>query len=180
MWSFGHRQFGGFDYSALVDTAWRMASHQQPYVDFYLTTPIAFYLGAGLAFAVWGPSWSALVWVAIAFALLTFALLTISISSFAAPRFSIGLPLVCELLAMGVASIWWYNSITAIAACVFVAAAIALVHKPSSRISVAVFTVAAFLLLMMKPNTAGLLAVVVLAILTARAGRGGRRCSHWP
>ncbi len=170
MWSFGHRQLGGFDHSALVDTAWRMANHQRPYVDFYLTTPIAFYLGAGLAFAGWGPSWSALVGIAIAFALLTFALLTISISSVAAPKFSIGLPLVCELLAMGVTSYWWYNSITAISACVFVAASIALVRRPSSRVSVAMFTLATFLLLMMKPNTAGVLVVVVIAILTAFNG----------
>jgi hypothetical protein len=173
MWYFGHRQFGGFDHSALVDTAWRMVSFQRPYEDFYLTTPIAFYLGAGLAFAVWGPSWSALVWIAIAFALVSFALLTVSVASYASPKFSIALPLVCELLAMGITSYWWYNSITAIAACLFVAASIALVCRPSSRLTVAVFTLATFFLMMMKPNTAGVLVAVAIAILIGL--RGARR-----
>ena len=53
-WFCGHRQLGGFDHSALVDTAWRMFLGQKPYEDFYLTTPISFYVGAGWAFHIWG------------------------------------------------------------------------------------------------------------------------------
>jgi hypothetical protein len=165
IWFFGHRQMGGFDHSALVDTAWRLASHQKPYRDFYLTTPVGFYLGAGLAFAVWGANWSALVWVTIVYALVTFALLSVCLASYTSPRFGIGLALTCELLAMGVTSYWWYNSITAITACVFVAAAIAFARRPSSRPAIALFALAMFLLLMMKPNTAGMLGVLVVAIL---------------
>jgi hypothetical protein len=165
MWFFGHRQMGGFDHSALVDTAWRIANHQKPYLDFYLTTPVGFYLGAGLAFVVWGANWSALVWAAIVYALVTFVLLSVCLASYASPRLSIALALTCELLAMGVTSYWWYNSITAITACVFIAAAIAFARRPSSRAAFAIFALATFLLLMMKPNTAGMLGVLAVAIL---------------
>jgi hypothetical protein len=167
MWRFGHMQMGGFDHSALVDTAWRMVNHQQPYRDFYLTTPIAFYLGAGLAFSIWGVKWSALVWVAIVYALVTFLLMSISFASFAPPQFSIGLPLTCEILAMGVASFWWYNSITAVTACVFIAAAVVLARRPSSWRAISMFALATFLLLMMKPNIAGLLGVLVVGVLAS-------------
>lgn len=165
MWGFGHRQFGGFDHSALVDTAWRIASQQKPYEDFYLTTPVGFYLGAGLAFSLWGATWTALVGMSIVFALVSFALLTACLRSYAPPGLSIGLALACELLAMGVTSYWWYNSITAIAACAFLAAAVAFVRRPSSWAATGGLTLATFLLLLMKPNTAGLLVVLVVAIL---------------
>src|SRR5579875_3771538 len=53
---FGNRQFGGYDYSVLIDTGWRLANGQHPYTDFICTLPPAFMLGAKYAFALWSPS----------------------------------------------------------------------------------------------------------------------------
>jgi hypothetical protein len=172
MWQFGRNQMGGFDHSALVDTAWRIASSQKPYHDFYLTTPVAYYLGAGLSFELWGAKWAALVAISIVFAVLTFLIQTVSMRSLRSPGFSIAVPLVCELLAMGIASYWWYNSTTTIAVCVLLTASIALIDRPSSLLSAVTFTVATFLLMMMKPNAAGLaIAGVAIILMTIRGLR---------
>jgi hypothetical protein len=166
IWHFGNNQMGGFDHSALVDTAWRFTSGQKPYKDFYLTTPPAFYLGAWLAFKIWGVKWFSLVLVNIVFSLLTFILQVTILNSFIQQRFSIGISFVCQLLAMVVTSYWWYNSITSITACVFISAVVAIINKPSSRLLNILLSISLFLLLLMKPNTAGLLIIFTLIILS--------------
>ena len=81
LWSiiteFGNRQFGGYDFSVLVDTPYRFVRNQQPYSDFYLTTPPIFAAGGWIAYKIFGITWIALVRFTAIFSILLFSILTL-------------------------------------------------------------------------------------------------------
>jgi hypothetical protein len=169
MWVFGHRQMGAFDHNIIIDTGWRMFIGQKPYVDFYLPLSPEFYLGAGLAYKVWGVNWSAFVRLSIVFAVFTFALHSIALSYIVPRRYAIALALVCQMLAMMVTSYWWYNSNAAITSCLLFSVSLALVIAPGSRVLAIIFCVALTILSVMKVNIAAMSIVVVsLPLLTVR------------
>ncbi len=165
-WKFGHRQFGGFDHSVLIDLGWRMACGQHPYADFPTTVPVGFLLGIRHAFQLFGVRWSAIILWQAAFAMITcvwsFALLL-----------RIGLsPGVGALIAFAIqastsltASYWWYNPATAVAGVVFVLSALCWRRAPHDRLALASYTLSLAMLGGMKPNVAGLLIVGVTATM---------------
>ncbi|MFN8412666.1 MAG: hypothetical protein U0Z26_09790 [Anaerolineales bacterium] len=165
MWTFGHRQLGGFDMSALTDTGWRIANYQNPYHDFPLTTPVAFYVGAGWAFQLFGIHWSSFVVMAIGFTVLSFLGQFYLLSMVISWKPSLCIALVFHLLSSVVISYWWYNSITVNAAGLFIAAAYLFANKPEEQISTIALWFTLTLLSLMKPNIAGGLAILVFAVL---------------
>jgi hypothetical protein len=165
MWVFGHKQLGGFDMSALVDTGWRMANSQVPYVDFPLTTPVAFYIGAGWALQLFGIKWSAFVSIAIIFAVASYLIQLYLLSQIMEWKPALAISLVSQLLCSVVISYWWYNAITMNAVCVFLSAAYLFVHKPGEKKSSISLWLTLTLLSLMKPNVAGGLAVLVFLAL---------------
>lgn len=165
IWYFGHKQFGGFDHSALIDTAWRFFIHQRPYYDFILTTPLAFNYGAWLAFSLWGVKWSSLVLINVAFSIIIFLLHTISLKKLTSPYLAIAIAFSCQVMAMVVTSYWWYNSISIITACLFVTIAICYFVEPITLSDRVILIIAVFLLFLMKPNIAGPLILLLVGIL---------------
>jgi hypothetical protein len=164
IWVFGHQQLGGFDHSFLIDTCWRLFNSQKPYHDFYLTTPVGFFLGGALAFKLWGVKWSALVIIAIAFSLITFLTHVILLKRLISWKYSVFLALVCQLLTMVVISYWWYNSISLISACLFMTASLVFFQKPKNWVNCFFFCASLALLMLMKPNVAGLIIVPIVCI----------------
>lgn len=164
-WQFGLKQFGGFDQSALIDTAWRLLLKQDPYHDFYLTTPVGFYLGAWLAFRFFGVKWSSFVLINIVYIIITYTLQSLCLNTFISKRYSLGITFACGALAMIVPSYWWYNSITMMTACVFVSASIAYLNYPTRLRNQVIFAISLFLMALMKPNMSGLLIPVVIISL---------------
>ncbi len=153
MWVFGNRQMGAFDDNIIIDTGWRMFIGQKPYVDFYLPLSPEFYLGAGLAFKLWGVNWSAFVRLSIIFAVFTFALHSMALSYIVPRRAAIALALVCQMLAMMITSYWWYNSNAAITSCLLFSVSLALVIAPGSRLLAIIFCVTLTILSVMKVSS---------------------------
>lgn len=164
-WQFGLKQFGGFDQSVLVDTAWRLLIKQIPYKDFYLTTPVGFYLGAWLAFKLFGVKWSSFILINIVYIVFTYILQTLCLNTFIPKRYSLGITFTCEALAMIVSSYWWYNSITLITACVFISASISYLNHPTRFRNQIIFAISLFLMALMKPNISGLIIPMVIISL---------------
>lgn len=66
-------RFGGYDLSPLIDSGWRVLSGQRPNRDFICTFPPVLYLGAALAFRLFGVHWLSLSLVSVCYTLgLTF------------------------------------------------------------------------------------------------------------
>lgn len=165
IWFIGHRQLGGFDMSALVDTGWRIASGQKPYLDFPLTTPISFYMGAALAIKLWGANWSAFVLAAMGIGVLAFLAQVYLLTRIISWKYSLFIALVCQILCIVVTSYWWYNAVTVSAACLFFTAAYVYAKQPHTRTSTFALWSTLTFLSTTKPNIAGLAIIFILAIL---------------
>lgn len=169
-WSFGHRQFGGFDHSALIDLGWRMASGQRPGVDFASTLPIGFVLGVRHAGQLFGERWSAFVAWQACFAVATcwwmFALWRRQGESTAR---AVLLAVAVQASANLVTSYWWYNSATTTIGVLFVLSATVLWRFPASRLAGASYVGSLVLLAGMKPNVAGVLILGVSLALVSSA-----------
>ncbi len=165
MWIFGHRQLGGFDMSALVDTGWRIANGQIPYSDFPLTTPVAFYIGAGWAIQLFGAEWSSFVLAAILFTVFSFLFQVYLLNLILPWKPALAISFISHVLCSVVISYWWYNSITMNAVCLFLSAAYVFANIPNKRISDISLWATLTLLSFMKPNIAGGLAILVFIAL---------------
>ncbi len=172
---FGNRQFGGYDFSILIDTGWRLVNGQKPYQDFVCTPPPGFYLGLKYAFKWFGASWNAQLWATAIFAGLTFiwmlglfgALLETRIAAFF-------LAFAIECAAMLTLDFWWYNNITAVAATIFFLSCLVYVEKPERRIGWASYLLSLALLGLMKPNVAGMLGAGAIVLIFAATRRKKR------
>lgn len=173
IWAFGHRHLGGFDHSALIDVAWRIASGQRPGIDFPSTTPIGFALAAGHALRWFGVTWSSLIGLQVLFASVTFLwLLWLLRRTGTGPWESLALALAVEASANVVTSYWWYNPATTTAGTLFFVSAAAFWREPRARAVLASYVASLLLLASMKPNVAGaLIAGVTLVLLSSRAHR---------
>lgn len=173
IWAFGHRHLGGFDHSALIDVAWRVASGQRPGVDFPSTTPIGFVLAAGHAFQIFGVTWSALIGLQALFAAGTFLwLLWLLRRAGSGTGESLALALAVEASTNVVTSYWWYNPATTTAGALFFASAAAFWREPRARPVLASYVASLLLLAAMKPNVAAALIVAVtLVLLSSRVHR---------
>lgn len=165
MWHFGHRQLGGFDMSALVDTGWRMANNQTPYIDFPLTTPVAFYIGADWAIRFFGARWSSFVIITIIFTITSFLAQYGILTRIVHWKLALAISFVSHLLCSVITSYWWYNPITMNASCVFLSAAYLFANKPQKIVSAISFWASLTILSLMKPNIAGSLAGLVFISL---------------
>jgi len=152
----GMRQFGGFDCSVVIDTAWRLYNGQKPYVDFPCTVPVGFYLGAELAFRLFGVFWSSLVKVNVLYLLLTFFWTYAVLRQVFQNRYLVlVLVITCESMSMILDSFWWYNPVTNTAVVLYVACVAAVLARPASRWLWLSVCMSLFLTAMMKPNVAG-------------------------
>lgn len=160
--------------SALIDTGWRMAIEQTPYVDFPLTTPVAFYIGAGWAIQFFGVKWSSFVIAAILFTLLSFLVQVYLLNLILPWKLALAIAFISHILCSVVISYWWYNSITMNAVCLFLSAAYVFANKPDRYSSAILLWATLTLLSFMKPNIAGGLAVLVFIALFVFSPYRGR------
>jgi len=163
----GMIQFGGFDHSALIDMGWRLYNGQKPFGDFPCPMPPVFYLGAWLAFVVFGVSWWSLVMLAALFSGGTFVwgyFLWFRLTEDALLAWLLSFFL--QVCTMVLVSYWWYNPVTTVVACLFFLSAQVFLAKPREVSARASFVLSLALLAMCKPNVAAPLAVAALAILT--------------
>ncbi|PWU11919.1 MAG: hypothetical protein C5B50_22405 [Verrucomicrobia bacterium] len=169
----GMRQLGGSDHGFLVDTGWRLAQGQRPYMDFPCTVPPGFYLGAGFAFKLFGMSWSALIRFTALFSLSLFLWsVWLGWRLFGGRGFVLLLALVLQSLSLLLVSCWLYNAVTSAAAGVFLLAAALLWHRPADARVRCAYVAALVLLALMKPNMAGvLIALVTIGFFCSRSRR---------
>lgn len=167
----GRWQFGGFDYGPLLEEGWRLMQGQRAYVDFPATTPPLFNLGIASAFRLLGVRWDAMLYLTAAFSCVTFLwmywlLRRLSLSRPAA----LGIAFVIQCVAMLTLSFWWYNNVTLILAAVAFLSTLAYVHAWQSVRVQASFCLSLALLVLTKPNIAGLtlIASIAVAILATR------------
>jgi hypothetical protein len=153
--TFGCSQFGGFDHSVLIDIGWRISQGQHPYVDFPCTVPVWWAYGIGLAFNALGPSWLTVVLLQAAFSAVTciwmyWLIYGIWQDSLRAAMTSIALQAGINL----VTSYWWYNTLTATAACLVHLSLLRLFSTPSSASAMCSCAVSMAMLMGSKPNVA--------------------------
>ncbi|PWU18609.1 MAG: hypothetical protein C5B50_08625 [Verrucomicrobia bacterium] len=161
----GMRQFGGMDLGTLIDTGWRLAQGQRPYVDFPCTTPPAFFLGAGYAFKLFGVSWEAQVlFTSVVSVLIFFWSVWLGTKLFNDRGFVLLVGFTVQALSMLLHSFWWYNTITSAAAAVFLLSAALLWLRPESEPARMSYLVSLMFLALTKPNVAGVLILAISAI----------------
>ena len=166
----GQRQFGGCDFSILVDVAWRQHIGQQAYKDFFSTVPPGFYLGARYAFDLFGVNWTALLTMACVATVIWICWATWLLVRLLGPR-----P-IAPLIAIAVAAmtqvvcgVWWYNPIATLSAAIFVLSALELHRSPGSWSSSSSYCASLGILLLMKPNIVGIV-VAGVTIMLALSG----------
>jgi len=169
----GMQQFGGFDHSALIDLAWRLANGQHPYRDFPCPAPIGFVLGAGYSFQLFGTQWRALVWIDAIFAMFTFAWSCLLLARLLGERRRAWLlAFSAQATTTVLAAYWWYNPVTTMGGLLFFLAAAVWLRFPQDRFAQVSYAVALCFLAGLKPNVAGLLIVgTTLVLLTSREHR---------
>ena len=157
----GNHQFGAWDFNVIIDTGWRELSGQRPYTDFITPNPPGFNLGALYAFRMFGVTWNAiLLWTAL-FSVVTFCW------SYALCRALTMRPFAAWLTAFYLQSVtliptdfWWYNSATALLACIFLLSVYWCAQRGSyAKPAWISYALALALLVLEKPNIAGLLIV---------------------
>lgn len=162
----GMRQFGGWDFSILVDSAWKFYQGEVPYKDFVCTTPPGFLIGGMLAFKFFGARWFSLVLAAAIYGGLTFLWSCWLLKKLTESRL-VALLLACLLQACTTVliSFWWFNSITTIAGVLFFLSAILLFSSRDLISAWLSYLGSLILLSLMKPNTAGIEIVGITAVL---------------
>lgn len=151
----GMRQFNGYDSTIMIDMAWRIYCGQHACADFPATVPACLYLGAAVAFKVFGVFWSSLVKINCVYIVIC----TVWISyllRFLLRDFWLSLmtAVACVGSSLVYMSNWWYNPVTAAATCVYVAAVLAFVQYPDTRWVQASMLLALFAEAFTKPNIA--------------------------
>jgi len=169
----GMHQFGGMDHSAIIDVGWRLFCGQKPYTDFPCTFPVGFYLGAELAFRLFGVFWKSIIKFNVLYFLLTyFWLYAVFRVHFRRGYLPLLLALACECLTLIRNSYWWYNSVTSITAILYFASVAAVLLRPRSRPLWLSLCLSLFLLALMKPNaSAPLIVGGTIALLMDRHTR---------
>lgn len=176
IWIEGQRQFGGCDFSELVDVAWRQHIGQKVYRDFICTLPPGFYLGARWAFDLFGASWRALVGMTCLFTAGWMLWATRLLTALAGSR-----PMA-PLLATAVAAMtqvvlgtWWYNPLAMLGAIGFVLSSLLLYRSPRAWFARCSYCASLAIVILMKPNIGG---VVIAGVGLVLALRGWRWCAR--
>lgn len=162
----GMRQFGGWDFSILVDSAWRFYQGQIPYKTFICTTPPGFLIGGMLAFKFFGVCWFSLVLIAAIYGGLTFLWSCWLLKKLAKSRLTaLVLAFLLQSSTTLLAGFWWFNPVTTIAGILFFLSALLFLRRPYSRSVTFSYLGSLLLLLFMKPNTVGVEVVGITIIL---------------
>ena len=163
---FGRWQFGGFDYNILSEIGWRQILGQRPYVDFPTTTPPLFNLGLLMAFRLFGVSWDAVLALTALFTTGTLAWLycllrRLEMSQLAA----LGTACTVEIATMLSCCFWWYNDTTLVLAALFFTTAVLLARRVEDRFAQVSYVASFALLVLAKPNIAGVTIAGCVALL---------------
>ncbi len=152
---YGMHQFGGFDQSLIVDVGWRLINGQRPYVDFPCTLPIDFYMGAELAFRLFGVYWRSniilnSIWTCLCFIWLHGLLRCILQSRLLA----FCCAMACVAMTTVALSFWWYNSVTSVSNVLYACSVVAVLLAPRSSARWLSLCASLLLVALSKPNTA--------------------------
>ncbi|MDX1948712.1 MAG: hypothetical protein SFU86_25210 [Pirellulaceae bacterium] len=174
----GGVQFGGMDGGVLSNAAWMTYLGYRPYADFDTQCPPFYFIAGWLAFALFGVRWMSLVYFAALFASITFGwhwLLLRRLPLELGWRLAIAL----ATQALTLVPIGWghYNQLTAIAAALFLTAALGWTARPPDWRGWLHLTFATALLSLMKPNVAGLLIACAFPIVAAQRGWFWKSCA---
>lgn len=170
---FGRLQFGAFDYDVLIDHGWRTYLGQRPYQDFYTSMPPGFIFGIKHAFQVFGPSWDANLFATALLASGSFVWLK-SLLRRMQVKAGVALLIAFSVEAAAVLPLcfWWYNNTTMVMAAVFYASCLNLARRDAPALPDELSYAASLgLLLLLKPNIAGLTVGLCVPLLFAL-----RRC----
>lgn len=172
---FGRIQFGAYDFDIANDLGWRASLGQVPMRDFVTYMPPGFIFGLKYAFRLVGPYWNANLYAAAALTFVSFWWMLWLLRQVDVPRgLAQLLALSVEAAAMLSTCFWWYNNTATIMAAVFFLGCIACAHS-ARRLSVEIsLAVSLGLLLLLKPNVAGLTIILGLVPLLA-LGESRRR-----
>jgi len=169
---FGRWQFGGFDYNILIEVGWRQLLGQRPYVDFVTSTPPGFNLGMKFAYQIFGASWDANLYLSALFACITFLWMYWLMRRLRLGRLAATLmALAVECAVMLTLCFWWYNNSTLIFASIFFLSCLLLAREGASRSAQMSFCLSLAIMVLMKPNIAGVTAVCGIALLLVLAER---------
>jgi len=153
---FGNRQFGGFDFSILIDHGWRLVQGQIPYRDFVCTMPRDFFSEASGPFD-FGVRWDAILYATGLFAAGAFLWI------YALLRRIIDHPIAAFFTALSVESasnlllcFWGYNNITTISATLFFLSCVLYLKHPRTVGRRHTYVASLAVLGLMKPQIAGL------------------------
>ena len=178
---FGNLQFGAWDFNITIDTGWRQILGQRPYVDFISPNPPLFNLGIWAGFKLFGVSWNAQLATAIVFCVATFAweywlLRRLRFS----PLQAVSLAFATSTVTSLIGCFWWYNGTSEVIAALFLLSALVCARAENAwpadwagRFEWISYAVALGLLLLAKPNIAGLMICVVGGLLLISARRAG-------
>ena len=169
---FGNRQFGGYDFSAMIDVGWRPATGQVPYRDYICTLPPGFYLGVKYAFQAFGVHWDSQLYVLAIFSCVGFVWIYFLLAGLLLSRLSAFLiAAAIECAAVLIMDFWCFNTITTIAATVFFLSCLSYLDRPTILGVQISYATSLALLGLMKPNIAGALSImaVVLVFIATRA-----------
>lgn len=178
---FGNLQYGAWDFNITIDTGWREMLGQRPYLDFISPNPPLFNLGIWAGFKLFGVSWNGQLATAIAFCVGTFLweywlLRRLRFSGLQALSLAFAVSTVTSLSGC----FWWYNGTSEVTAVLFLLSALvcaraerAWPHDWEGRAEWVSYAVALALLLLAKPNIAGLMVCIVGGLLLISARRPG-------
>ena len=163
---FGNRQFGGWDFSILIDSGWRQILGQRPYTDFISPNPPGFNLGIKYAFQLFGVDWNAQLYFTAIFASVSFLWSYWLLSKLTGSRIaSFGMALAIQCAVDLPLCFWWYNNSVSIVATVFFLSCLSYAQRPSSCAARFSYFVSLTVLALMKPNIAGLVGICGITFL---------------
>jgi len=163
---YGMRQFGSIDHAILIDSAWRLYQGQVPYQSFCCKLPPGFLIGGVLAFNLFGLRWFSLLLVNALFAIATFCWSAWLLRKFTKDGLvSLFLASLLQVASTVLLSHWWYNTAAVIAGILFPLSAIYFLSEKRSIAASLSYFGSLLLLVLMKPNIAGIEVVGITSIV---------------
>ncbi len=163
---YGFVDFGGMDGGVLVQAAWAVYHGSIPYQDIPSAMPPLFFIGAGGAFDLLGPSWSSLNWLLDAFALVSFGWSFSLLAEITRrPWLSLFFAVAFQAVTLMPLSWWWYNELASTVAVLALLSGYGLTQVPGRLFFRISWGCAFALLLLVKMNTAIVLACMLGAVL---------------
>jgi hypothetical protein len=163
----GNRQFGGYDYSPLIDVAWRQIHGQRVYADFFCPFPPVYYLAARWAFFFLGATWNSLVILAALSAAALFLWTAGLLRALGKPLLlAIPIALCVQCMTLAMCGFFDHNALTSSMGVIYVLSALWLLRAPASWRCRVSYGLALALLAGLKPGVAAaLIASVTLALV---------------